>query len=65
MEYKCRICGGICDPGELENGVCFDCRKEALKRKDDYEFGIRKELNQLIQSKIREQRGGQKVMRMM
>lgn len=30
--YKCHICHGLCDPGELENGVCFDCRAEQSKR---------------------------------
>lgn len=25
--YKCDVCGGMCDAGELENGVCFDCRQ--------------------------------------
>ena len=28
--YECIICHGICDPGELRNGKCFDC---ALKEK--------------------------------
>lgn len=23
----CRICGCNCDPGELEQGVCEECRK--------------------------------------
>ena len=25
--YRCSTCGGICDPGELKSGVCFDCRE--------------------------------------
>lgn len=62
MRYRCHICLGLCDPGELENGVCFECRKEAAERREKREFEIRKELNQLIQSRIREQKDGQMVM---
>lgn len=25
---KCRICNCNCDPGDLVNGVCDDCREE-------------------------------------
>ncbi len=25
---NCRICGCLCDPGDLVNGVCDDCRME-------------------------------------
>ena len=28
MKYICKICGGICDPGELAGGICFECRQE-------------------------------------
>lgn len=28
MKYICNICGGVCDPGELAGGICFDCRQE-------------------------------------
>lgn len=28
MKYRCNVCGGICDPGEMAGGVCFDCRRE-------------------------------------
>lgn len=44
--YQCKICGGLCDPGELVGGVCADCRKEAAgcggKRKDS----VRKDLKE-------------------
>ena len=33
--YECHICGASCDPGELENGVCFDCRVEARERQEN------------------------------
>lgn len=25
-KYECKICHGLCDPGELEGDVCFECR---------------------------------------
>ena len=62
MEYKCHVCLGSCDPGELENGVCFDCRKESVKNQEKRESQIRKDLNQIIQSRIKEQKDGQLVM---
>lgn len=65
MMYECHICGGTCDPGELENGVCFDCRKSSVERREKREFSIRKELNQIIRSRLKEQHDGQMVMRLM
>ncbi len=26
--YICRVCKGVSDPGELIQGVCWDCREE-------------------------------------
>lgn len=46
--YECHICHGKCDPGELENGVCFDCRSEAVKMEDARRLRVRKELNRSI-----------------
>ncbi len=40
MKYKCHICDGICDPGELENGVCHECRAEEAERRNRKEFEI-------------------------
>ena len=31
---SCRICGGVCDPGDLRDGVCDDCRYEEQKEKE-------------------------------
>lgn len=31
---SCRICHCLCDPGDLEQGVCDDCRAEISKRKE-------------------------------
>lgn len=64
-EYNCHICGGSCDPGELENGVCFDCRKGASEWQENRNLDIRKSINQMIQERIREQYDGQMVMRVM
>lgn len=65
IEYKCHICGGSCDPGELENGVCFDCRIEATHRQDERSCRTIRELNQLIRSRYVQQNDGQMAMRMM
>ena len=44
---KCRICNCNCDPGDLKNGICEDCRedmrleeekKEELNRIENAEF---------------------------
>lgn len=34
----CRICGCRCDPGDMVNGVCDDCRMENEERmaREDY-----------------------------
>ncbi len=29
---SCRICGCLCDPGDMVNGVCDDCRMENEER---------------------------------
>lgn len=31
--YECKICHGRCDPGELRQGMCPDCR-EAIEYKE-------------------------------
>ncbi len=60
--YRCYSCGGMCDAGELENGVCYDCRQEDLRRMEARSLQTRVELNQLIRAKYREQVDGQMVM---
>lgn len=60
--YECHICHGLCDPGELENGVCHDCRADAVNREEKRQFDIRKELNQILHQKYRQQADGQMVM---
>lgn len=65
ITYSCHICGGSCDPGELENGVCFGCRRESAEKIEAHNLDIRKSINQLMKERIREQHDGQMVMRMM
>lgn len=48
MLYSCHVCGGMCDPGELENGVCFDCRKEAVEKKESSTLALMREWNNLV-----------------
>lgn len=31
-KYECRICHGICDPGELIGGICRECEEEERQR---------------------------------
>lgn len=38
---RCRICDCICDPGDLRNGVCGDCRNEEQKEKKRKQEKIR------------------------
>lgn len=61
--YECHICGGICDPGELENGVCFDCRSNDVKRIEQHRLDVRKSINLMLQDRIRQQNDGQMAMR--
>ena len=44
-QYRCYGCGGMCDAGELENGVCYDCRQEDIRRMEQelVELGIHRE----------------------
>ncbi len=62
-EYACHTCGGMCDPGELENGVCFDCRSESVERAERINLDIRKSINQILKERIRQQPDGQMAMR--
>lgn len=32
--YRCSVCLGDCDPGELEGGICHECRSAAAERND-------------------------------
>lgn len=43
---RCRICDCICDPSDLQNGVCDDCR-ELEQREQVMDRLIRAEFKQL------------------
>ncbi|MCH5271607.1 MAG: hypothetical protein J1E83_12800 [Lachnospiraceae bacterium] len=60
--YECHVCHGLCDPGELQNGVCHECRSEAVHREEKRQLGIRKELNQMLSERLRQQADGQLVL---
>lgn len=46
----CRICHGRCDPGEIKNGICFECALEQ-KRKEN----IRQEVDRMVRTDKYEQ----------
>lgn len=55
--YKCKRCGGQCDPGELRGGTCDECREE------ERVLEIRREWNQKMLAKnVIEQLDGQLVL---
>lgn len=35
---NCRTCGCLCDPGDLINGVCDDCRMEKEEQMEREEY---------------------------
>ena len=45
--YNCHMCGGVCDAGELENGVCFDCRREAAEQAERSTLKVIRDWNKL------------------
>lgn len=62
FSYECHICRGLCDPGELENGVCFDCRSKAAQKQDYKNCQTIREINVMIHSRYAQQADGQLVM---
>lgn len=60
--YTCHVCKGDCDAGELENGVCYDCRTQASEAEEKRRFRIRKELNIAMHARYTQQADGQLVM---
>ena len=60
--YTCHICGCNCDAGELENGVCDDCRTQAAEEEEKRRLRIRKELNIAMHARYAQQADGQLVM---
>lgn len=35
---ECRICGCLCDPGDMVNGICDDCRMESKEQSEREEY---------------------------
>lgn len=60
--YRCHVCGGMCDAGELESGVCYECREEQTRKLETKSLQTRKDINQLIKARYAEQHDGQMVM---
>ena len=61
--YRCHICKGLCDAGELENAVCYECRVKDQERREMQALQVRKEINQKMQAVYAQQSDGQMVMR--
>lgn len=38
---RCDKCGCLCDPGDLLNGVCDDCREDEKKQEESREVMLR------------------------
>lgn len=60
--YECHICGGSCDSGELENGVCFDCRREAVQKQKEKDIQTIMESTKMIRARYAEPSDSQTVM---
>lgn len=57
-KYECKKCHGLCDPGELEGGVCFECRAECVER-----ARTRKAIDLILRDRTIQQSDGQMAMR--
>mgnify|MGYP006922129538 CR=1 FL=1 len=38
---RCDKCGCLCDPGDLVNGICDDCREAERKQEENQEMLLR------------------------
>lgn len=38
---RCDKCGCLCDPGDLVNGICDDCRQQERKQEENQETLLR------------------------
>lgn len=62
FSYECSVCHGQCDPGELENGICFECRSDAVQKQDERNCQTIRGINQLMHARYAEPSDGQAVM---
>lgn len=46
----CKLCGANCDPGEIKNGICFECQLEQKKKEK-----VRKEVDRMVRTTDYEQ----------
>lgn len=46
----CKLCGANCDPGELRNGICFECFLEQKRKKE-----VRQEADRMVRTDSFEQ----------
>lgn len=46
---RCDKCGCLCDPGDLLNGICDDCREAEQKREENQET-----LLQMMRGEVRQ-----------
>lgn len=38
---RCDKCGCLCDPGDLVNGICDDCRETEQKQEENQEMVLK------------------------
>ena len=50
ISIVCRVCRGRCDPGEIKNGICFECMLEQKKKEK-----VRKEVDRMVRTDKYEQ----------
>lgn len=46
----CKLCGANCDPGEIKNGICFECTLEWKKKEE-----VRQEVDRMVRTTNYEQ----------
>lgn len=51
FNYKCSVCLGDCDPGELEGGICHECRSAAEERKEERNHQVILEARRIIRAR--------------
>uniref|UniRef100_A0AAU8B5H2 Uncharacterized protein n=1 Tax=Dulem virus 39 TaxID=3145757 RepID=A0AAU8B5H2_9CAUD len=49
----CRLCGCYCDPSDLINGVCDDCKEAERKEAERKEEQRKQEINRLMRPEYR------------
>lgn len=62
--YECSECHGLCDPGELEGGICYECRSNLQGERNGRISKSRNldKLDKRIRARYAEQSDGQTIM---